>query len=131
MADISRYPNAGQEKNKSTQKNKSESEQQTHKSYEKNFGPCCVYVSPVHRSKEPNQLPSSFFCTAILCGRFYHQGWPDAPRDLIIVPKTKHVFVHPVTHERHSQINFVMFIFILTLNLFSHMIAAFYLNLSY
>ena len=31
---------------------------------------------------------------------YLHQGYPEAPGDLIAVLKTKHIFVDPVTHER-------------------------------
>ena len=37
-------------------------------------------------------------------GKFYHQGYPDAPGDSIVVLKIKHVFVNPATWERpHSN----------------------------
>ena len=38
-------------------------------------------------------------------GKFYHHGCPDAP-DLIVVSKTKRVFVNPVTHKRTQSNEF-------------------------
>ena len=38
--------------------------------------------------------------------KFYHQGYPDAPGDLIVVSKTKRVFLNPVTHERTQSNEF-------------------------
>ena len=111
VVDISRNPNAGQRTTNPLKKGK---EKQT-KKLEKFMGhvdPCDVYGSPVQQPKQPNPPPNSYIVTLLkfvhrnvsTCyncgGKFYHQSYPDAPEDLIVVSKTKGVFVNPVTHER-------------------------------
>ena len=39
-------------------------------------------------------------------GKFYHQGCPDTPGDLIVVLKTKRAFINPITHERTQSNEF-------------------------
>ena len=84
----------------------------------KHADPCDVYGSPVQQPKQPNLPPNGYIVTLLkfvhrnvsTCyscgGKFHHQGYPDAPGDLIIVSKTKRVFVNPVTHERTQSNEF-------------------------
>ena len=77
-----------------------------------------VHGSPVQQPKQPNPPPNGYIVTLLkfvhrnvsTCyscgGKFYHQGYPDAPGDLIVVSKTKRVFVNPVTHERTQSNEF-------------------------
>ena len=108
--DISRNPNAGQKKNKSTQKRKGKANKKPEKVM-KHVDPCDVYGSPVQQPKQPNSPLNGYIVTLLkfvhrnvsTCysygGKFHHQGYPDAPGDLI-VSETKRAFVNPVTHER-------------------------------
>ena len=84
----------------------------------KHVAPCDVYGSLVQQPKQPNpptngcivtllKFVHSNVSTCYSCGgKFYHQGYPDAPGDLIVVSKTKRVFVNPVTHERTQSNEF-------------------------
>ena len=117
VVDISRNPNAGQKKNKSTQKRKGKANKKPEKVM-KHVDPCDVYGSPVQQPKQPNPPPNGYIVTLLkfvhrnvstcysCSGKFYHQGYPDAPGDLIVVSKTKRVFVNPVTHERTQSNEF-------------------------
>ena len=108
----------------------------------KHVDPCHVYGSPDQQPKQPNPPSNGYIVTLLkfvhgnvsICyssgGKFYHQGYPDAPGDLVVVSKTKRVFVNLVTHERTHQMNLVMFIFMLISHVFLRMIAALHLNLS-
>ena len=108
----------------------------------KHVDPCDVYGSPVQQPKHPNPQPNGYIVTLLkfihsnvsTCyscnGKFYHQGYPDALGDLIVLSKTKRVFVNPTTHERTQSNEFSKFIFILSSHVFLHMIAALYHNLS-
>ena len=118
-----------------------ESKQQSWK-VRKDIDPCDVYGSLVQQPKQPNRPPNGHTVTLLRfiwsnvftyysCGeKFYHQAYPDALGDLILVLKTKRVFDNPATHERtHKIITLVMFVIILSLNVFLHMIAALPFNL--
>ena len=117
LVDISRNPNAGQKKTKSTQKRKGKANKKPEKVM-KHVDPCDVYGSPVQQPKQPNPPPNGYIVTLLkfvhrnvstcysCSGKFYHQGYPDAPGDLIVVSKTKRVFVNPVTHERTQSNEF-------------------------
>ena len=84
----------------------------------KHVAPCDVYGSLVQPRKQPNPATNGCIVTLLkfvhsnvsTCyscgGKFYHQGYPDAPGDLIVVSKTKRVFVNPVTHERTQSNEF-------------------------
>ena len=84
----------------------------------KHIAPCDVYGSPVQQPKQPIPPPKGYIDTLLkfdhrnvsTCqscgGKFYHQDYPDAPGDLIVVSKTKRVFVNPATHERTQSNEF-------------------------
>ena len=103
--DISRNPNAGQKKNKSIQKRKKKANK-TPETVMKHVATSDVYGSPVQQPKQRNPPPIGYILTLLkffhrnvsTCyscgGTFYHQGYPDAPGDLIVVSKTKRVFVN-------------------------------------
>ena len=88
-----------------------ESKQQSWK-VRKDIDPCDVYGSLVQQPKQPNRPPNGHIVTLLRfiwsnvftyysCGeKFYHQAYPDALGDLILVLKTKRVFDNPATHER-------------------------------
>ena len=117
VVDISRNPNAGQKKNKSTQKRKGKANKKPEKVM-KHVDPCDACGSPVQQPKQLYPPPNGYIVTLLKffhrnvstcysCGaKFYHQGYPDAPGDLIVVSKTKRVFVNPVTHERTQSNEF-------------------------
>ena len=77
-----------------------------------------VYGSPVQQPKQPNPKPNGYIVillkfvhrnasTCYSCGgKFYHQGYPDVPGDLIVASKTKRIFVNLVTRERTQSNEF-------------------------
>ena len=89
---------------------------------------CDVYDSPVQQSKQSNPPPNSYIVTLLkfihrnvsaCCscgGKFYNQGYPDAPRDLIVVSKSRRVFINPVSHERTQSNEFSKVYFHFNLN---------------
>ena len=72
----------------------------------KDIDPCDVYGSLVQQPPNGHIVTLLRFIwsnvfTYYSCGeKFYHQGYPDALGDLIVVLKTKRVFDNPATHER-------------------------------
>ena len=103
---------------------------------------CDVYGSSVQQPKQPNPPPNGyivallkFICSDVFTyqscgGKLYHQGYPDALGDLIVVLKTKRVFVNPATHERTRSNKFSNVYFYFKFACFLHMITALHLNLS-
>ena len=71
----------------------------------KHVDPCGVYSSPVQQPKEANPPPNGYIVTLLkfvhsnvstcynYSGRLCHQGYPDVPGHLILVLKTRYVFV--------------------------------------
>ena len=70
VVDISRNPNAGQKKNKSTQKRKGKANKKPEKVM-KHVDPCDVYGSPVQQPKQPNPSPNGYIVTLL---KFVHRN---------------------------------------------------------
>ena len=89
---------------------------------------CDIYDSRVQQSKQSNPPPNSYIVTLLkfinrnvsaCCscgGKFYNQGYPDAPRHLIVVSKSRRVFINPVSHERTQSNEFSKVFFHFNLN---------------
>ena len=87
-----------------------------------------VYDSPVQQSKQSSPPPNSYIVTlfkfihrnvSACCscgGKCCNQGYPDAPRDLIVVSKSRRVFINPVSRERTQSNEFSKVYFHFNLN---------------
>ena len=70
LVDISRNPNAGQKKTKSTQKRKGKANKKPEKVM-KHVDPCDVYGSPIQQPKQPKPPPNGYIVTLL---KFIHRG---------------------------------------------------------
>ena len=84
----------------------------------KHVDPCDVYGNLIQQPQQLNPPPNGCIVTLLkfvhrnvsTCyscgGKSYHQGYPDAPGDLIVVSKAKRVFVNSAIHERTQSNEF-------------------------